>query len=480
MIQMLLHPISTAPARTARLASAARLSLHDRLARSTGLALMVGSVLSIAAALSPSAAAGQSPGDYDTQIRQLMNHPAVRAAMEHIEETDDQTMADLRELTQIPAPPFMEEERGQAFLEKLLEIGVDSAWVDEVGNVIGLRRGTGDGEVLALAGHLDTVFPPETDVTIRESGDTLFAPGIADDTRGLATILAVLRAMNETNVRTDGDVLFIGNVGEEGLGDLRGVKHLFREGGPRIDTFISVDGTSSAGITHMGLGSHRYRVTFIGPGGHSWGAFGLANPAHAMGRAIRYFQDGADPYVRNAPFRTSYNVGRIGGGTSINSVPFESWAPSRGRGERHPDPGRAADGGRGHDRRSAVRGGRGGSPLRPAGRRRDAGPGHGAHLRTVVHRLQHSHLHGYPGHHHRWGRSGLRRPFPGRVVPQRERTHRRAAGASGGAFPGRRDPGELSQANGQRGAWIDERRCTHSGHWASAESVPPVTPIRGC
>lgn len=323
MIQMLHHPISLAG--TVRLASAARLSLPDRLTRSTGLALMVGSALSMATALSTSLAAAQVSADYDTQIRQLMNHPAVRGAMEHIEETDDQTMADLRELTQIPAPPFMEEERGRAFLAKLLEIGVDSAWVDEVGNVIGLRRGTGDGEVLALAGHLDTVFPPETDVTIRESGDTLFAPGIADDTRGLATILAVLRAMNEANVRTDGDVLFIGNVGEEGLGDLRGVKHLFREGGPRIDTFISVDGTSSAGITHMGLGSHRYRVTFIGPGGHSWGAFGLANPAHAMGRAIRYFQDGADPYVRNAPFRTSYNVGRIGGGTSVNSVPFESW-----------------------------------------------------------------------------------------------------------------------------------------------------------
>lgn len=286
------------------------------------------SILALATLLLGSTAVtarAQTGGDYDARIRQLMSHPAVRAALDQIEETDAQTMADLRELTQIPAPPFMEEERGQAFLAKLREIGVDSAWVDEVGNVIGLRRGTGDGEVLALAGHLDTVFPPETDVTIRESGDTLFAPGIADDTRGLATVLAVLRAMNEANVRTEGDVLFIGNVGEEGLGDLRGMKHLFREGGPRIDTFISVDGTGASGITHMGLGSHRYRVTFEGPGGHSWGAFGLANPAHAMGRAIRYFQDGADAFVRTVDLRTSYNVGRVGGGTSVNSVPFESW-----------------------------------------------------------------------------------------------------------------------------------------------------------
>ena len=275
-----------------------------------------------AALLLPATAQAQ---DYDAQVRQLMSHPAVRSALEHIEETDEQTMADLRTLTQIPAPPFQEEERGRAFLEMLQEIGVDSAWVDDVGNVIGLRRGTGSGDVLALAGHLDTVFPPETDVSIRESGDTLFAPGIADDTRGLATVLAVLRAMNEANVRTEGDVLFIGNVGEEGLGDLRGVKHLFRDGGPRIDAFISVDGTGASGITHMGLGSHRYRITFLGPGGHSWGAFGLANPMHALGRAIRYFQDGADPYTRTAPQRTSYNVGRIGGGTSVNSIPFEAW-----------------------------------------------------------------------------------------------------------------------------------------------------------
>lgn len=269
--------------------------------------------------------AAQTAAEYDTQIGTLMSHPAIRRALDLIESTDERTMADLRTLTEIPAPPFAEEERGRAFLAMLQDIGVDSAWVDEVGNVIGLRRGTGSGKVLALAGHLDTVFPAGTDVTIRVRGDTLFAPGIADDTRGLVTVLAVLRAMNAADMRTDGDILFIGNVGEEGLGDLRGVKHLFRDGGPQIDVFVSVDGTSSSGITHMGLGSHRYRVTFKGPGGHSWGAFGLVNPAHALGRAIRYFQDGADPYTRTVALRTNYNVGRIGGGTSVNSIPFESW-----------------------------------------------------------------------------------------------------------------------------------------------------------
>ncbi|HKJ03616.1 MAG TPA: M20/M25/M40 family metallo-hydrolase, partial [Longimicrobiales bacterium] len=169
-------------------------------------------------------------------------------------------------------------------------------------------------------------FPEGTDVAIRTHGDTLFAPGIGDDTRGLATVLAMSRAMTEANVRADADILFIGNVGEEGQGDLRGVKHLFREGAtPKIDAFVSVDGTGHSGITYQGLGSHRYRVTFKGPGGHSWGAFGLANPSHALGRAIHYFDLVGDSLTRSGP-RTSYNVGVIGGGTSVNSVPFEAWA----------------------------------------------------------------------------------------------------------------------------------------------------------
>ncbi|MCA9739390.1 MAG: M20/M25/M40 family metallo-hydrolase [Gemmatimonadota bacterium] len=285
-------------------------------------------LLSLAAGLlalaAPTVAHGQT-ADYDAEIRGLMANPAVRRALDHVEATDARTMEDLVTLTEIPAPPFMEEERGRAFLGMLREIGVDTSWVDEVGNVIGVRRGSGSGRTIVFAGHLDTVFPEGTDVRVQVKGDTLAAPGIADDTRGLATLLAVLRAMNESNLRTDADIWFVGNVGEEGLGDLRGVKHLFRPGIPHADAFISVDGTGAQGITHEGLGSHRYRITFKGPGGHSWGAFGLANPAHALGRAIRHFQDGADPYTRNAPRRTSYNVGVLGGGTSVNSVPFEAW-----------------------------------------------------------------------------------------------------------------------------------------------------------
>jgi acetylornithine deacetylase/succinyl-diaminopimelate desuccinylase-like protein len=147
---------------------------------------------------------------------------------------------------------------------------------------------------------------------------------VGDDTRGLAAVLALVRAMNAAEVHTDADVLFIGNVGEEGQGDLRGMKHLFRDGGPPIESFISIDGTGHEGITHQGLGSHRYHVVVRGPGGHSWGAFGLANPAHALGRAMRAFDEVGDSLTRSGP-RTSYNVGVIGGGTSVNSIPFEAW-----------------------------------------------------------------------------------------------------------------------------------------------------------
>ncbi len=278
--------------------------------------------LAVLAGVAHPGAAQENP--MAAEIDGLMQDPIVAAALEFVEANDDLTMADLVTLTEIPAPPFMEEVRAAAFLDMMLELGVDTAYIDAEGNVVGRRRGTSGDRVLAVSAHLDTVFPEGTDVNIRMAGDTLYAPGIADDTRGLAALLAILRAMNANDVRTEADILVVGAVGEEGLGDLRGVKHLFAEGGPQVDAFISIDGTSSAGITHRGLGSHRYRVTFKGPGGHSWGAFGLANPAHAMGRAIRYFQDGADSFTRSGP-RTSYNVGRVGGGTSVNSIPFESW-----------------------------------------------------------------------------------------------------------------------------------------------------------
>jgi acetylornithine deacetylase/succinyl-diaminopimelate desuccinylase-like protein len=155
--------------------------------------------------------------------------------------------------------------------------------------------------------------------------DTLFAPGVGDDTRGLALIITLLQAINDADIRTQSTIYFAGTVGEEGLGDLRGVKHLFSAGDIQIDSYIAVDGGGLNRVATSAVGSHRYRVTFKGPGGHSWGAFGLVNPHHALGRAIEYFTNVADPYSRTKGPKVSYNVGRIGGGTSVNSIPFESW-----------------------------------------------------------------------------------------------------------------------------------------------------------
>ena len=257
------------------------------------------------------------------EVRSLATNPGVVRAMERVEALDSWGMERLVELTQIPAPPFLEAQRAARYVELLREAGADSVWIDEEGNAVALRRGRQGGRTVALGGHLDTVFPEGTDVTVRIRGDTLYAPGVGDDTRGLVVVLTVLRALEEAQVETRDDLLYVGTVGEEGLGDLRGMKHLFRDGADPIDAWIEVDGGGLDRLVSMGLGSVRYRVTFVGPGGHSWGAFGLANPAHALARAVRAFQETADTLTRSGP-RTSYNVGVLGGGTSVNSIPFEA------------------------------------------------------------------------------------------------------------------------------------------------------------
>lgn len=265
---------------------------------------------------------------YVDSIKKFSQNKQIEKALDFIRTYDDQTVATQVALTEIPAPSFEEHKfgKGKRFASLLKQYGADSVWTDTEGNVIGLRKGIRGDRVLGLAAHLDTVFPEGTDLSVARKGDKLVAPGIGDDNRGLTTILTVLKALEVNNIQTKSDILFIGDVGEEGLGDLRGMKQLFSDNGSQIDAFISIDGTGGLGtITNGALGSHRYRVTFKGPGGHSWGAFGLANPAHALGQAIANFVKAADDYTsRNGP-RTSYNVGRIGGGTSVNSIPFSAW-----------------------------------------------------------------------------------------------------------------------------------------------------------
>lgn len=268
--------------------------------------------------------AAESDPEAAATVASIRENSAVKEALTHILELEPQSLADLVELTEIPAPPFGEENRAMRFAEMLRDAGLKDVYIDEVGNAIGRRPGTTGDRTIAYSAHLDTVFPIETDVTVRADGDRLYAPGIGDNSRGLVTILTVLRALEFADIETEADLLFIGNVGEEGLGDLRGVKHLFREDAEPIDLMIAVDGGLTSRIVYGGVGSHRYRVTFKGPGGHSWGAFGLANPHHAIGKAIALFDQHALSVTREGT-KTSYNIGRMGGGTSINSIPFESW-----------------------------------------------------------------------------------------------------------------------------------------------------------
>ena len=261
---------------------------------------------------------------YQDEMKALMQQPLIKSAFQAIMDLEPETEKDLITLTEIPAPPYKEQKRAARFQDMMRAAGIDSIWADAAGNVIGLRRGRSGKKLVVLEGHLDTVFPEGTDVTVKRRGDTLAAPGIGDDTRGLALVLAVLKAMQKTRLQTDATVLFVGAVGEEGLGDLRGVKQLVNGDGLKIDSYIAVDGGAISSITTGGLGSHRYHVTFRGPGGHSYGAFGLANPHNALAKAIGYFVADADTFTRKG-VRTTYNVGMIGGGTSVNAIPYESW-----------------------------------------------------------------------------------------------------------------------------------------------------------
>lgn len=263
---------------------------------------------------------------YSKEVERLTKKKEVGQAFDIIRSQKDQTTQDLITLTEVLAPPFMEDERGKVFAKMLEEAGVDSLWTDKVGNVIGLRKGTsGELGYVGVDAHLDVVFPEGTDVTVKKVGDTLKAPGIGDDTRGLAMLISMLKAMNKSGIKTEKDLLIVGSVGEEGLGDLRGMKYMFNESGLDIDSWIAIDGGSLGRISNAGLGSKRYKLLIKGKGGHSWGAFGLANPHHALGKAIDIFSKNAWEYTSGDITKTSFNVGRIGGGTSVNSIPFESW-----------------------------------------------------------------------------------------------------------------------------------------------------------
>ena len=209
-------------------------------------------------------------------------------------------------------------------MQMLQEHGLSNVEMDPEGNVMGIRKGAGNGPLVAIAAHLDTVFPEGTDVRVKRQGTRLLAPGIGDNSRGLAVLLAIIRALDDAHIQTRSDILFVGNVGEEGPGDLRGMKYLFQKGPykDKIKMFVSVDGAGDGSdIVTNALASKRYRVAFHGPGGHSYGAFGIVNPAYALAKAV----DRISKMPAPANPRTTFNVGVIGGGTSVNSIPHEVW-----------------------------------------------------------------------------------------------------------------------------------------------------------
>jgi acetylornithine deacetylase/succinyl-diaminopimelate desuccinylase-like protein len=274
--------------------------------------------VALAATLCLGAAAGQRPDD---SITKLLNDSTVKAALEAARRGEARAVEDQAVLTEIPAPGFHEAARAEAMKRRFEEAGLKNVRIDKAGNVLGERPGAAPRPNIVLAAHLDTVFPEGTDVRVKRDGAVLKAPGVGDDGRGLAALLAVVRALDEGRVQTPGSLTFVADVGEEGLSDLRGMKQLFGDTlKGQVDGFVSIDG-SGHGITNVAVGSHRYRVTFKGPGGHSFGAFGLVNPVHAVGRAVAKI---AEFKVPDRP-RVTFNVGRIGGGTSVNSIAYESW-----------------------------------------------------------------------------------------------------------------------------------------------------------
>lgn len=249
----------------------------------------------------------------------LLKNARVCQAMDFLKEDNAQTTEEQIELTAIPAPTFQESVRGAEYRRRLEALGLENVTVDESGNVFGMRKGTGNGPTIAVGAHLDTVFPDGTDVLAKRKEGRIFAPGIADNGRGLAVVLTLLRAMNNAGIHTQGDVIFGATVGEEGLGDLCGIKALFKNRDD-IDGYIAVEPGEPQVITYLATGSRRYRVTFKGPGGHSFGAFGLPSATHALGRAIAMI---ADLKVPTEP-KTTFNVGVIHGGTTVNTIAAEA------------------------------------------------------------------------------------------------------------------------------------------------------------
>lgn len=248
-------------------------------------------------------------------VKALKEEPVIGKALQKAFDETDEAMKEQIELCEIPAPTFEESVRAEEIARRMKKYGLKDVHIDEIGNVVGLRSGSGNGPVLALGAHMDTVFPAGTDVKVRQDGNRYFAPGIGDNCSGLRALLHVLRLFNELNIETEGDIYFVGTVGEEGNGDTRGSK-FFNEH-HKVDGFIAIDNTDVGRILKGAIGSHRWRFCIDGKGGHSYGAFGDTPSAiHAMclaGAKVAKLKVPANP-------KTTFTIGMIKGGQSVNSI----------------------------------------------------------------------------------------------------------------------------------------------------------------
>ena len=281
-----------------------------------GLALLMPATLN-------SPAAGEVPAQ--KQIARLAESRDVHAILNWFRAHE----ADLRkmqmEMVAIPAPPFHEQKRAEWLKKRFISYGLENVEIDKIGNVTGLRHGTNkSAKLVVVSAHLDTVFPEGTPVNIREDKDKIFAPGISDNGAGLTAILAMAAAFHATHLHTEAGILFIGNVGEEGEGDLRGMRYIFNESKwkTRIERTLVLDGAGTNTVVTQALGSRRFEVTIHGPGGHSWTDFGTPNPIVILSRAIAAFSATDIP----SDPKTSFNIGTIAGGTSVNSIPESATA----------------------------------------------------------------------------------------------------------------------------------------------------------
>ena len=253
-------------------------------------------------------------------IDQLKADVKIEKAMQILEETHEAIVDLQMQLCAIRSPSNMEENRAKHFYALMSQIGLDHVYMDEVNNVIGLWKGTGDGPTLVVAAHMDTVFGPEIDCTpVKKEDGFIWGPGICDDTRGMVEVYAIAKTMCETGIRAKGDILFVGNVGEESLGDLRGSKHLFANN-PNIDVFMSIDGPQIESLVTNAIAGCKYRFTYTGRGGHALGAFGIPNVNNALGYAMAKI---ATLEVPKDPL-SIFNIGVVQGGVSVNAIPAKS------------------------------------------------------------------------------------------------------------------------------------------------------------